>query len=575
MPEIPLAEIQDAPASQPGLRRVRAAAEADAGLRQSIAILGVLVPILVRPVPGGGYAVLEGRRRVAQARALGLATIPAEVREPTPAIPEMAIEAATNIVRAPMHPVDQWRAVAQLMQGHGYTVKGAAEALGLTEREAKRMRLLAQLHPPILEAIAKAEGEDADDIFGREGCLGAIAMAPVERQAKVWEAHRKSSKGNIYWYGLGQECEARRYAKADARFDDEIATACGVEWTEDLFDEPAEDGQPALFTTDRAAFFRAQERWIREVQIPGLEAQGYQACLAKLGKHHEPEPLPNHEPTHGDPEKAPKTVVRQYYVRSYDGEVACKLWKRPKNAPPPPPAPAEEAPAPKPGKGKKAKAGTDASPAAPVTHAPAKPAEPAKPVKVLTKAGHALVAKAKTAALHAHLATPDGSRDSLHLLRALVVALAGKNVDIRVAAERTYERETIDFEDLAARLVGRDGMPLQPDVDTLLGTAEEALRRILAFDPPDEWHGGSGPAAAWCARILACPYPRFDTPEILAETSVATLRDLAAGAGVKATHGAEVLRRELAGKLPGWKPPGVVFDGTPGPEPEEADDGEG
>ena len=36
-------------------------------------------------------------------------------------------------------------------------------------------------------------------------------------------------------------------------------------------------------------------------------------------------------------------------------------------------------------------------------------------------------------------------------------------------------------------------------------------------------------------------------------------------------NGSEIQRRELAGKLPGWKPPGAVFDGTPGPHTDGED----
>lgn len=132
MPMIPLSEIQD---SGENVRRIGAGAAADAGLRASIATLGVLVPVLLRPAQDGGYIVLEGRRRIAAARTLNLTEIPAEISQANPDIPDDAISAATNMVRAPMHPVDQWRVVQQLQAEHGYSVNGAAEAVRLFRAE--------------------------------------------------------------------------------------------------------------------------------------------------------------------------------------------------------------------------------------------------------------------------------------------------------------------------------------------------------------------------------------------------------------------------------------------------------
>ena len=53
----------------------------DRGLRESVAALGVLQPVLLQAGPGGTYRVRDGRRRVKAARAAGMEAVPALVLE--------------------------------------------------------------------------------------------------------------------------------------------------------------------------------------------------------------------------------------------------------------------------------------------------------------------------------------------------------------------------------------------------------------------------------------------------------------------------------------------------------------
>jgi hypothetical protein len=54
---------------------------ADRGLRESVAALGVLQPVLLEASRDGAYRVRDGRRRVKAARAAGLEAVPALVVE--------------------------------------------------------------------------------------------------------------------------------------------------------------------------------------------------------------------------------------------------------------------------------------------------------------------------------------------------------------------------------------------------------------------------------------------------------------------------------------------------------------
>lgn len=152
-------------------RRTPASAEADAGLVESIRIMGVLQPILVRwDDEARQHQVVDGHRRVTAARAAGLQTIralPVETDERT----SLAAGVAANLQRAALAPVDQWRALVHL-QEKGWTLEGAAMALGTPLRLARQLDKLGRLHPELLAAI---------EAFGLpvERDLGEIALAPM------------------------------------------------------------------------------------------------------------------------------------------------------------------------------------------------------------------------------------------------------------------------------------------------------------------------------------------------------------------------------------------------------------
>lgn len=116
--DVPLELLDDGP-------NVRVA---DAGMRASIATFGVLQPISV-VARGARYEVLFGHRRVAAARSLRLATIPAIVEPPPPDRPiRQVIE---NIDRREMSPVDIAKALrAHLDANPGMTRTDLARLLG-------------------------------------------------------------------------------------------------------------------------------------------------------------------------------------------------------------------------------------------------------------------------------------------------------------------------------------------------------------------------------------------------------------------------------------------------------------
>jgi ParB/RepB/Spo0J family partition protein len=110
-------------------------------LAQSIALRGVLVPLIVRATNGDGWELVAGYHRIAACRQLGLDDVPVVVREREGS---SADSAAENVTRKQLSPLEEARAV-QAMLDEGYTPDGVAQALGwsrqLVTARAKILRL--------------------------------------------------------------------------------------------------------------------------------------------------------------------------------------------------------------------------------------------------------------------------------------------------------------------------------------------------------------------------------------------------------------------------------------------------
>jgi len=113
-----------------------------AELAASIKAVGVLQPIVVRPIPGGRYHVIAGERRREAARQAGLSVIPAIVRLVSN---EQAMEMTIieNLLREDLNPVEQARAFERLGREFGLTQEQMAVRTGKERSSiANYMRLL-------------------------------------------------------------------------------------------------------------------------------------------------------------------------------------------------------------------------------------------------------------------------------------------------------------------------------------------------------------------------------------------------------------------------------------------------
>ena len=153
---------------------------------------------------------------------------------------------AENLIRASMSSVDIWRAIERL-EAQGWNEQAIADALALPVRTVRRLKLLAHLHPAMLDVMALGS-------MPNEEQLRTIAAATREEQAQVWKKHKpKKGQTDVAWYEVARALAKRRMPASAAKFGDDLAKAYGIVWEDDLFAPPGEDSR---YTTNVEGLLR-------------------------------------------------------------------------------------------------------------------------------------------------------------------------------------------------------------------------------------------------------------------------------------------------------------------------------
>jgi ParB family chromosome partitioning protein len=287
-----------------------------------------------------------------------------------------------NIAREPLNPVDQWRAIERLV-ALGWTEEGIAAALSLSVRQIKKLRLLANVLPAMLDQMAKGDMPD-------ERQLRTIAAASIAEQKEVWKAHKPRKNEMASWWSVANGLSKTRMYARDANFDDELAQAYGIAWVEDLFAPADEDSR---YTTDVEAFLGAQQEWMTN----NLPKNG---MITELNGWNGPELPKKAERIYGKPKKSDHTAM--YLDR--DGKVQSVVYRMPE---------------PKAGRSKAEKGGAVAP-----TQRPD-----------VTQKGQDMIGDFRTDALHEALGRAPIEDDTLMAL--LVIAFAGQNVRVDTLVDET------------------------------------------------------------------------------------------------------------------------------------------
>jgi len=151
------ADYQDVPISaiRPNTNQPRRGFDEESlgTLAASIRELGVLQPVLVRPLDDGTFELIAGERRWRAAKRAGLQTVPALVRHADDAVSlEQAL--VENLQREDLNPLDEAAAYQQLVEDFKLTHEELAARVGKSRVAITNALRLFQLPPGIQKLVA-------------------------------------------------------------------------------------------------------------------------------------------------------------------------------------------------------------------------------------------------------------------------------------------------------------------------------------------------------------------------------------------------------------------------------------
>jgi rhodanese-related sulfurtransferase len=527
------------------MRSIQPTEAEEAGFRESLRLVGLLQPILVRPTgPADArglvhYQIMAGERRYTAAVALGWTEIECTVMEEDEDR-AAAIQAAENFQRQAVHPIDRWRAMVKLQEA-GNSLEFCAQLLGITDKRARQLDKLGRVHFELLNLMEKHGLPNDRDLI-------VICQAPHDVQLAALKANKPDKRG-MQWWNVARACEDRRISIAEAIFDTKKSD---VQFTEDLFAEPGE--KDTAFTTDLKGFMAAQSEALqrkvaawqkkgKRVEIVQAESNGHPKIPAAFAVTYE-HVKADFVPPADDHRKLFITIGPDGRVRQ---QIAAEKGKKAKKTPVKAAVTAGDADG-----EDDADEADDAAPAAP-------PAERAG----ITKKGQSIIAVAKTAAVRKRLADDAAHMQITTLLDMLVLAIAGNNVEVHGDPAVRHRRTVLA--PIARKLLNEEGK-YQVGRDSR-AIAAEMIAAIVVCNGGDIEHG-SGMVAEIIGHALSASekLDRFDSEEFLSTCSVATLKE-AAESELKVTNvkGAAALRARLVDKAPRWAP--EAADYRPGPIP--------
>ncbi len=171
-------------------------------LADSISQHGILQPLLVRPIPGGGYQIVAGERRWRAARMAGLSEVPAVVRELTDEqVTELAL--IENLQREDLNPLEEARGYQSLMNSYSMTQDDVAKTVGKSRPAVTNALRLLSLPKDLQELVSegKISAGHARALLGfpdensmREAAKAAENGASVRETEKMAQAVKAGPK---------------------------------------------------------------------------------------------------------------------------------------------------------------------------------------------------------------------------------------------------------------------------------------------------------------------------------------------------------------------------------------------
>jgi ParB family transcriptional regulator, chromosome partitioning protein len=151
-----------------------------AELADSMRVHGVIVPLVVRPRPDGGYFLIAGERRWRAAQRAGLHQVPVVVQdvEEATALERALVE---NLQRADLGPLEEAAAYQRLVDEYELTHEDIATRIGKDRSTVANAIRLLKLPPPVRQLV-----EDERLSMGHaRALLGLEDADEIERAART------------------------------------------------------------------------------------------------------------------------------------------------------------------------------------------------------------------------------------------------------------------------------------------------------------------------------------------------------------------------------------------------------
>ena len=229
-------------------------AKFDAGsldaLAGSIGSVGVLQPLIVRPLDGGRYELVAGERRWRAAQRAGIDRVPAVVRT-SPEDERLQAALIENMVREDLNPVEEARACAALVDDLGISKEELARRVGRSRAAISNLIRLLDLPDAVLallergelseghgRAILQLSDQERRARLAKQAAAEGWSVRDTERRANSGSGRKKASAGgristeeraamaeaeDLLGSALGADVRVRRAGdgvKAELHFDD-------------------------------------------------------------------------------------------------------------------------------------------------------------------------------------------------------------------------------------------------------------------------------------------------------------------------------------------------------------------
>lgn len=194
-----------------------------ADLANSISQHGLLQPLLVRPLIGGGYQLVAGERRWRACRMAGVNEVPVVIRELTDA-ETMELALIENLQREDLSPIEEALGYKTLMDTYGFTQEDVSRSVGKSRPAVANVLRLLNLPDEVIAMVRSGElsAGHARTLLALkdESKILELARLAVDNDASVRELERAVKKYNKAAEGQSEEAEAPKLPKRNSFFDE-------------------------------------------------------------------------------------------------------------------------------------------------------------------------------------------------------------------------------------------------------------------------------------------------------------------------------------------------------------------